>query len=261
MLREGLIRRSRGDSSRGMRQSIYPYAPDDEEPAGTLQPLLTLCLPTLGVERLSMRHRRRPGLFPFSVAHRVAQHQHEMDILPTPTHACTLEACFDDQFVGAFDAARANGPAHCLIGRILHVRFTLLQVGHFLLHGWARIASGQPVQVSEDPCWSLVLEPVQHALQPASRQSASCCSYGLPDVVDVFGSMRPRRACAPHPHDGSRPVPAATLLHLAPRTPLPPVPVLADAFRPARPPQSARRQRVARRRRSAACTPPPVYCA
>ena len=72
MLLESLSRGSRVDSSRGMRPSMEPYAPDDEEPAGTLQPLLTLCLPTLGVERLSMRHRRRPGLFPFSIAHGVA---------------------------------------------------------------------------------------------------------------------------------------------------------------------------------------------
>src|SRR6266704_1972970 len=42
----------------------------------------------------------------------------------------------------------------------------------------------------EHPSWSLVLEPVQHALQPASGQSASCCLHRLPDVVDILGGMR-----------------------------------------------------------------------
>src|SRR5229473_1629531 len=41
----------------------------------------------------------------------------------------------------------------------------------------------------EDPVGSLVLEPVQHSLQPASGQSASCCSHGLPNLINVFGGM------------------------------------------------------------------------
>jgi hypothetical protein len=44
--------------------------------------------------------------------------------------------------------------------------------------------------VFEHALWSLVLEPVQHALQPASGQSAACSLHGLPDVIDVFGGMR-----------------------------------------------------------------------
>ena len=59
---------------------------------------------------------------------------------------------------GAFHASRANGPARRLIGRVLHLRFPLLQVGQFLLHEWAGIAGGQPGQVGEHPVRSLVLE-------------------------------------------------------------------------------------------------------
>jgi hypothetical protein len=62
---------------------MHPYAPDDEEPQGTLQPLLALCLPTLGAQRLAMRHRRCPGLLPLSIADGIAQHQYRVNVLPT----------------------------------------------------------------------------------------------------------------------------------------------------------------------------------
>src|SRR5437660_10949651 len=90
-------------------------------------------------------------------------------------HASAFEACFHDQLVSTFHTARTNGPARRLISRILHVRLTLLQVGEFLPQEWAGIASGQPGQVGEDPCWSLVLEPMQHSLQPAPGESAPGC--------------------------------------------------------------------------------------
>jgi hypothetical protein len=44
-------------------------------------------------------------------------------------HADSLEAGFDDSLVGTFDAPGADGPAGCLIGGVLHVRFALLQIG------------------------------------------------------------------------------------------------------------------------------------
>ncbi len=75
-----------------MRQPMHPYAPHDEEPPGTLQPLLALSLPQLRVQRVSMRHRGLPGLLPLAIAHRIVQHQHRVDVLPTPAHASPLEA-------------------------------------------------------------------------------------------------------------------------------------------------------------------------
>ncbi len=57
------------------------------------------------------------------------------------------------------------------------------------LDGGTGRASGQPAQVCEHALWSLMLEPVQHALQPGGGQSASCCLHGLPNLIDVFGGM------------------------------------------------------------------------
>ena len=42
----------------------------------------------------------------------------------------------------------------------------------------------------EHPFWSLVTDMVQHAFQPVSGQSASCCLHRLPDRADIFGGMR-----------------------------------------------------------------------
>src|SRR6476620_1310157 len=136
-----------------------------------------------------MSHRGLPGLVPLSIADRVAQHQHGVDVLPTPTYTSPFEPCLDNHLVGAFHAARANGPACLLIGGVLHVRFTLLQVGQFLLDCCTRLASGHPSQVFEYPLRSLVLEPVQRSPQPGGGESAACCSLGLADLIDVFGSM------------------------------------------------------------------------
>src|SRR5258708_12453273 len=36
---------------------------------------------------------------------------------------------------------------------------------------------------------SLVFETVPPSLQPASRQSASCCLHGLPDLMDGLGGV------------------------------------------------------------------------
>src|SRR2546421_9359962 len=112
----------------------------------------------------------------------------------------------------------------------------------------------------EHPLGSLVLEPVQHSLQPQRGQSASCCSHDLPDLIDVLGGMSPRPGCAPHPLGGSPPALAATPLHLARRTPLLPVPAPADAFQPALSPQSAKPPPAANRRRLAGCPPPRASC-
>jgi len=105
-------------------------------------------------------------------------------------HASTFGPCFDDHLVGAFDAPGANRPACLLIGRVLHVRFTLLQIAQSLLHGWTGTASYQPGQMFEHPVGSLVFEPVKHDLQTLGGQSASCCTYGLPNLIDVFGCAR-----------------------------------------------------------------------
>jgi len=63
-----------------------------------------------------MSHRCRPRLVPLSIADRVAEHQHGVDVLPTPAHASPLEPCFDDHLVGAFHTPRTKGPACLLIG-------------------------------------------------------------------------------------------------------------------------------------------------
>src|SRR5260370_11104086 len=136
-----------------------------------------------------MCHRGLPGLLPLAIADPIAQHEHSIDVLPTPAHTSAFEACFDDQLVSTFHAARANGPACLLVLWVLHVRLTLLQIGQFLVYEWAGRERCQPAQVSEHPCWSLVFEPVQHALKPACRQSASCCLHGLSDVVDILRGM------------------------------------------------------------------------
>ena len=65
--------------------------------------------------------------------------------------------------------------------QVLHVRFALLQIAQFLLHGWTGKASDQLGQM---------FEPVKHDLQPLGGQSASCCTYGLPNLIDVFGCVR-----------------------------------------------------------------------
>ena len=91
---------------------MHSYAPDDEEPHGTLQWLLARCLPQLRAQRQTLRHQGFPGLFPLAIAHRIAQHQHQVDVLPTPTHTSTFEACFAvDQEVG-----RADSLTHLVLG-------------------------------------------------------------------------------------------------------------------------------------------------
>src|SRR5216683_1932827 len=144
-----------------MRQPVHAYSAEDEEPQGTGQPLLAVCLPLTCAQCLSLRTRRRLDLVPLAIADRVAEHQHTVDVLPTPTHARSFQSCFDDQLVGAFDAPRTNGPSSLPVRWVLHVRFTLLQVGEFLLDVCTGRASGHPAQVSEHPRRSLVLEPVQ----------------------------------------------------------------------------------------------------
>lgn len=88
-----------------MRQPMHLYAPEDEKPHSTLQPLLAHYLPMLGRQRLSVCHGGLPGLLPPSIVHGIAQHQHGVDVLSTPAHACSFEACFDNQFIGAFHTA------------------------------------------------------------------------------------------------------------------------------------------------------------
>src|SRR6266516_237487 len=187
--REGLSRKFGASVARWMGKPSYPCSPVDEGPKGAVQSLLALCLPPTAAQRPSLRSRCRPRLVPASIADRIAQHQHGIDVLPLPAHARAFEAGFHHHLVGTFHAARANRPACLLIGGVLHVRLTLLQIGQFLLDGATGIASGQPAQVFEHSLRSLVFEPVQHSVQPGGRQSASSCLHGLPDLTDVFGGM------------------------------------------------------------------------
>jgi hypothetical protein len=124
----------RGASAdRWVRQPIQTCSPEDQSPKGAGQPKLAACLPPTRAKRSSMGHRCRPRLGPLPIADRIAEHQYGIDVLPTPAHASPFEARFDDAQVSTFDAPRANRPACCVIGRVLHLRFTLLQIGQFLL--------------------------------------------------------------------------------------------------------------------------------
>jgi hypothetical protein len=64
-----------------MSQPIHPDDPDDEEPRGSLQPLVALGLPRLCGQRLPLNER---GLLPLVSAYRIAQHQHRGNIVPMP---------------------------------------------------------------------------------------------------------------------------------------------------------------------------------
>ncbi len=80
-------------------------APEDEKPDGIFQPLVARGEPPVCAEGSSMCHRGLPGLLPLPIADRIAQHQHGIDVLPRPAHACAFEACFDHELIGAFYAA------------------------------------------------------------------------------------------------------------------------------------------------------------
>ncbi len=68
---------------RWVGQPVHPRSPEDEEPTGLGQLLLTVCLPPTRAKRLSMSQRCRPGLVPLPIADRIAQHEHGVDVLPT----------------------------------------------------------------------------------------------------------------------------------------------------------------------------------
>src|SRR6266567_2202978 len=97
--------------------------------------------------------------------------------------------CFHDHLIGTFHAARANGPACGLIGRVVHVHLTLVQISQFLLDSGTGIARGQPGQVLEHALGSLMFESVEHSLKPRGWQSASGGLHGLADPTCVFSSM------------------------------------------------------------------------
>src|SRR5437899_2098255 len=73
-----------------------------------------------------MRSRCRPRLLPTPIADPIAQHEHGIDVLPMPAHARPFEACFDDELVGTFHAASANGPAWLLGRRVLRADLAAL---------------------------------------------------------------------------------------------------------------------------------------
>ena len=81
---------------------------------------------------LLMGLRRLPGLLPAVITDRIAQNEHGIDVRSAPMHARSFQTCFDHELVGTLDHARADRPARLLIGRILHVYLSFLQVGQFL---------------------------------------------------------------------------------------------------------------------------------
>ncbi len=55
-----------------MRQPIHSHTPDGEEPAGVLQSLLALCVPSLRAQSLPMSQSCDPGVLPLAIAHGIA---------------------------------------------------------------------------------------------------------------------------------------------------------------------------------------------
>jgi hypothetical protein len=51
------------------------------------------------------------------------------------SHPCPFEKGLYDHLIGAFDHARANGPALLLLDWILEQRHALTKIVHLLLHG------------------------------------------------------------------------------------------------------------------------------
>jgi hypothetical protein len=65
-----------------------------------LQSLVARSFPKLVTQRVPRGSRGLPGLLPLSITDHIAQHQHAIDVVPTPTHTCAFETCLDDEFVG-----------------------------------------------------------------------------------------------------------------------------------------------------------------
>jgi hypothetical protein len=59
-------------------------APEDQEPAGTSQPLMVLGEPSMGTDSSSLCHRILPGVLPLPIAHRIAA-------LANPDQICIRE--------------------------------------------------------------------------------------------------------------------------------------------------------------------------
>ena len=72
---------------RWLRQPSHPYSPVHEGPQGAGLPLLAVGLPLTRAQCLPMSSRARPRLGPLSIADRIAQHEHAIDVLSTPAHA------------------------------------------------------------------------------------------------------------------------------------------------------------------------------
>src|SRR5260370_13281181 len=94
-----------------MGHPIQLCSPEDEGPTGAGEPLLAVCLPLTHAKRSSMSKRCRPGLVPLPIADCIAQHEHGVDVLPTPAHAGPFEPGFAPCLAWPFKPSGANGPA------------------------------------------------------------------------------------------------------------------------------------------------------
>lgn len=70
-----------------------------------------------------------PSFVPAIIADDIAQRQHRIDMRSGPVHPAPFQACFHDQFIGALHGAIANRPTRRQEGRILHLRYALVQIG------------------------------------------------------------------------------------------------------------------------------------
>ena len=101
----------------------------------------------------------RPLLIPTVTTNDIAQGQHGIDMLSFPVHASAFQTSFDYQFIGTFHHPTPDGPILPLIVWILHLRFSLFQVGSILSQDLIlRISLGQQIKLDQDPLGALVLE-------------------------------------------------------------------------------------------------------
>src|SRR5437667_8977538 len=108
-----------------------------------------------------------------------------------PMHSWSFEPCLHYHFVATLHRPRTNGPALCLILRILHTRFAFLQIGQLFADLlYQRVSVSQLSQFFQHSHRTIMFEVVELRLQPTVFQEASCSLAQFPKSIDVFTSVR-----------------------------------------------------------------------
>jgi hypothetical protein len=87
----------------------------------TIPTLLALPLAALLVVSLVLRADTLPVFLPLVMAHGVAEEEQRIPGDPLPTHPRSVETGSHPHGVGTFDHGRADGPACCLVLRVVHL--------------------------------------------------------------------------------------------------------------------------------------------